>query len=139
MHILDTDTLTHLLAGHKGVARRLTLVPDTDIATTVVTQIELLRGRFDFILKAATGTEMVRAQQLLARTEGFLSDLRIIPFGSEGARHFDRLRVEPGLRKIGRADVIIASIALARRATLVTRNRRHFRQVGGLELENWVD
>jgi tRNA(fMet)-specific endonuclease VapC len=41
--------------------------------------------------------------------------------------------------KIGRADLLVASIALANRATLVTRNLRHFREVPGLSLENWVD
>jgi phosphopantetheine adenylyltransferase len=32
-----------------------------------------------------------------------------------------------------------ASITLANRATLVTRNLRHFKQIPGLKLENWVD
>jgi tRNA(fMet)-specific endonuclease VapC len=43
------------------------------------------------------------------------------------------------LRKIGRADLLIASVTLANRATLVTRNTRHFKQVPGLRVENWVD
>ena len=45
----------------------------------------------------------------------------------------------PTLRKIGLADVIIANIALSHRATLVTRNLRHFRQISGLKVTNWVD
>jgi len=43
------------------------------------------------------------------------------------------------LKKIGRADLLVASVALANRAVLVTRNLRHFRQTPNLELENWVD
>ena len=35
--------------------------------------------------------------------------------------------------------MLIASIALAQRVTLVTRNLRHFRQFSGLTLENWAD
>jgi tRNA(fMet)-specific endonuclease VapC len=35
--------------------------------------------------------------------------------------------------------MLIASIALGQRATLVTRNLRHFRQIPGLTLENWAD
>jgi tRNA(fMet)-specific endonuclease VapC len=49
------------------------------------------------------------------------------------------LRAVKSLRKIGRADLLIASIALANRATLVTRNLRHFQQVSSLTLVNWVD
>ena len=40
---------------------------------------------------------------------------------------------------MGRADLLIASIVLARQAILVTRNLRHFRQVPGLAIVNWVD
>ena len=35
--------------------------------------------------------------------------------------------------------LLIASIALANNAILVTRNVRHFRQVHGVSLVNWVD
>jgi tRNA(fMet)-specific endonuclease VapC len=45
----------------------------------------------------------------------------------------------PNLRKVSRADLFIASIALAHRATLVTRNLRHFRQISELKVKNWVD
>jgi tRNA(fMet)-specific endonuclease VapC len=43
------------------------------------------------------------------------------------------------LKKLGRADLLIASIALAHGATLVTRNLRHFHQIPGLYTENWAD
>ena len=43
------------------------------------------------------------------------------------------------LKKIGRADLLIACITLAQRATLVTRNLKDFRQVPGLPVENWLD
>jgi hypothetical protein len=52
---------------------------------------------------------------------------------------FDSLRKVSKFRKIGRADLLIASISLAHQATLVTRNLRHFRQISHLSLENWVD
>ncbi len=55
------------------------------------------------------------------------------------AAEFDRLRENRKLRKIGRADLLIACVALANRATLVTRNLKHFRQVPGLQVEDWVD
>jgi tRNA(fMet)-specific endonuclease VapC len=88
-------------------------------------------------LKAASGPEMLRAQHLLQRTEAFLEQLFIVSFDDSAAREFDRLRQV--YRKVGHADLMIASITLSRRATLVTRNLRHFRQMAGLSVVNWVD
>jgi tRNA(fMet)-specific endonuclease VapC len=139
MHLLDTDTLTYLHAGHPRVVKHLQELTDPDIGTTIITKIEILRGRFDFVLKADTGTQLLRAQQLLARTEELLSQIMIVPFDQAATEQFDRLRAIKGLGKIGRADILIASIALAHRATLVTRNLRHFRQVPSLITTNWID
>ena len=139
MHLLDTDTLTHLHAGHPHVIAHLHRVDDPDVGITVITKVELLRGRFDFLLKAATGTELLKAQRWLHRTEELLAQILIFPMNTDAAAHFDRLRTMKQLRKIGRADLLIASIVLSHRATLVTRNERHFRQVPDLIVTNWVD
>ena len=139
MYLLDTDTLTHLHAGNPRVVEHLQAVEDPDIGITIITKIELLRGRFDFMLKAATGPELLRAQQLLLRTEELLTQIIVVPVDEASAIQFERLRSIKRLSKIGRADPLIASIALAHKVTLVTRNRRHFQQVPGLVVVNWVD
>jgi len=139
MHLLDTDPLTYLHAGHPRVVEHLRELADPDVGTTIITKIELLRGRFDFVLKAATGAELLKAQRLLARTEELLAQIVVVPLDEQAAAQFDRLSAAKGLRKIGRADLLIASIALAHRATLVTRNVRHFRQIPGLTVTNWVN
>jgi tRNA(fMet)-specific endonuclease VapC len=51
----------------------------------------------------------------------------------------DQTRQIKKLKAIGRKDLLIACIALANRATLVTRNLRDFQAVPGLKLENWAD
>jgi len=91
------------------------------------------------VLKAADGIQLQIAQQRLNDTEDQLADVVVIPVDAVAAREFDRLRQEKSLRKIGRADLLIAAIALAQRATLVTRNVRHFRMVPGLHVVNWAD
>ena len=139
MHLLDTDTLTHLHAGHPQIIAHLRAVDDPVVGTTIITKSELLRGRIDFILKAATGAELLRAQQWFTRTEELLAQILIVPFDETAAIQFDRLRVNKAYRKIGRADLLIASIVLANRATLVTRNVRHFRQIHGVTVINWID
>ena len=60
--------------------------------------------------------------------------------GFDGRRSgFDRLGQIKRLKKTGRADSLIGYITLAHRATLVTRNDDHFRQIPVLKIENWVD
>ena len=67
------------------------------------------------------------------------TELLVIPIDRAVSLEFDRLRAVSKFRKIGRADLLIASIAIARHSVLVTRNLRHFRQIPGVKLENWVD
>jgi tRNA(fMet)-specific endonuclease VapC len=64
---------------------------------------------------------------------------QVLAIDAASADEFDRLRANKKLKKIGRADLLIAAITLANKATLVTRNTKDFRQVPGLQVENWVD
>ena len=89
MHILDTDTLTHLYAGHPRVINSLQNLEDPDVCTTIISKIELLRGRFDFMLKAATVEELKRAQQRLYRTEELLSQTVVIPLDEAAFNQFE--------------------------------------------------
>lgn len=139
MYLLDTDTLTHLHAGHPRVIEQLRRVNDPEIGIAIITKIEILRGRHEFLLKASTGEELLRAYHWLTRSEELLEQILILPIDAESANVFDQLRMQPSLRKIGRADLLIASITIAQRATLVTRNLRHFCMIHGLNLTNWVD
>lgn len=139
MYLLDTDTITHLYFGNYKVINRLTSLEDVVIGTTIITKAEISRGRIDYMLKAESGEDLLKAQELFFRTEEFLNDLLIVPINQPASAEFDRLRAISKLRKIGRADLLVASIAIANRATLVTRNLRHFKQVPGLSIENWVD
>jgi tRNA(fMet)-specific endonuclease VapC len=138
MYFLDTDTLTLIERKHAQVVQRLSRVDPDEVTTTLITKIEMLQGRFDALLKAADPEQLLRAQQRLARTEELLGELDIIPITAAAAAEFDKLRKNKRLKKIGRADLLIASIALAHRATLVTRNLKHFRQVPGLNVESWI-
>ncbi len=139
MHLLDTDTMTHAHLGHRKVASRIQQVGEQNVATTIVSAIEIIRGRHEYILKAADGAQLLRAQQLLNATEEMLMDIQIFRVDAQAAAEFDRLRQMKMLKKIGRADLLIGCITLAHRATLVTRNHDDFRQIPGLKIENWVD
>jgi tRNA(fMet)-specific endonuclease VapC len=138
MILLDTDTFSLHQFGHPRVAERIAGASEIP-AITIITQIEALRGRYDAVLKAEDGTRMLRALQGLERTIQHLALFKIVPFDAAAAAEFDRLRENKKLKKIGRADLLIAASAQANRATLVTRNLKDFRLVPGLQVENWAD
>lgn len=138
MILLDTDIISLLLAEHPAITARFRTATD-EVAITFVSRIEILEGRFAFVMKAADGAQVLRAQEWLAKSESALSRFRVIPFDDDAAADFDRLLGTKGLRRIGRGDLLNASIALSREAVLVTRNLKDYRKFKGLRMENWAD
>jgi tRNA(fMet)-specific endonuclease VapC len=139
MIVLDTDTLTFYFQNHPRVIERVARTTE-ELAITVISRIETLQGRFASLLKAADGAELQRGQQRLADAERDLARIpTILLIDAAAAAEFDRLLGNKKLKKIGRADLLIAAITLANRATLVSRNLKHFQLVPGLPVENWAD
>jgi tRNA(fMet)-specific endonuclease VapC len=138
MILLDTDTFTLHQYGNEQVAKRIKAASEVP-ALTVITQIEALRGRYEAVIKAEDGPGILRGQQGLLRTLRHLALFQVVLFDDAAAAEFDRLREIKGLRKIGRTDMLIASISLANKATLITRNTKDFQKVPGLLIENWAD
>lgn len=138
MILLDTDTVTLFNHRHPRIVAHAQAAAEV-MSITIVSRIEILRGRWDFLLKAADGRQLERAHQLLQEAEQTLNGFPVVRIDAAAAAEFDRLRQDRKLKKIGRADLLIAAIALANRAMLVSRNLRHFRQVPSLQVENWAD
>jgi tRNA(fMet)-specific endonuclease VapC len=139
MILFDTDTVTHFSYGNENVRRKIEEVSDEQLAVTVITRNEILRGRADSLLKAANEAELRKAAERFRQAEELLSDFLVVGFDDTAIRHFGRLRKQKHLKKMGRADLLIACIALANDALLVTRNTKDYKDVTGLRLENWVD
>jgi tRNA(fMet)-specific endonuclease VapC len=139
MYILDTDTLTHLQKGDESVKARLENANDYEFAITIVTKAEILRGRIEFLLKAENAMLLEKAQRFFIESEKLLEQIPFITFDFDSLKIFDEFRQSSKFRKIGRADLLIASLCLANRAVLVTRNIKHFNQFPNLKLENWMD
>ena len=74
-----------------------------------------------------------------AQLDALLAAVTILPFDTAAAKQ--AAEVSSSLRKsgtvIGPMDTLIAGIALAHGATLVTHNIGEFRRVRGLKLEDW--
>jgi tRNA(fMet)-specific endonuclease VapC len=133
MYLLDTDVLSNLMkrAPASALVARLARVPPEDQFTSSVTLGELLYGAH----------RSSRTAALLERIEEtLLPELPVLPFDAAAARRYGELRAELERRDtpIGDADTRVAAIALSRQLTVVTGGERHFRQVPGLEIENWL-
>lgn len=139
MHILDTDSLTHLQKGNENIKRRLAEAADFEFAITIVTKAEILRGRIEFLFKANDADSLARAQKFFIESENLLEQIPLVKFDNNSLAKFEELRQNSKFRKIGRNDLLIASICLSNRAVLVTRNTKHFRQFPNLDVVNWVD
>ena len=137
MILLDTDTLTLLLQGDTRVQKRMRSA-ETDVATTVVTWMEVMQGRFRAIFTAADADQLEQASRRLQESASQLRSLPIVSINRAVAKQF-ALLANKKLKRIGRGDILIASIALAEKAMLVTRNARDFSLVPGLKWENWSD
>lgn len=140
MIVLDSDILTLWTYDHTKVRERYDAVPDEEtIAITAITRMEVLGGRTSSVLKAADEAELRKAAERLQQVEKMLEDFLVLHVDEAAIGHFGKLRTNKKTRKMGRADMLIACIALAQDALLVTRNVKDFKEVPGLRTENWAD
>lgn len=130
MWMLDTDTCSYLLREHpQQVLARLDAVARDEVALSTVVSAELRYG-----------AARVKSRKLATTIERWLALFVIVSWDDEAAQTYARIRaaVEAKGKPIGNLDLLIAAHALSRGATLVTNNTRHFSQVPGLRIENWV-
>jgi tRNA(fMet)-specific endonuclease VapC len=133
MYLFDTDTLSALMdrfPPDRLIAKRSS-VPPSQLATSSITLGEIVYGAYRVF---------ARTREIVTRLEAILPSIPVLPFDAEAGRRYGELRAELERRgtPIGGADTRIASIALARGLTVVTRNVRHFQMVPGLAVENWL-
>ncbi|WP_404360684.1 type II toxin-antitoxin system VapC family toxin [Methylotuvimicrobium sp. KM1] len=131
MYALDTNTVIYFFKGMGNVASHLFSVPPHEIALPSVVLYELQVG----IAKSSSSEK--RSSQL----DELLTVVRVLPFTEHETAITAGIRA--GLEKagtpIGPLDMIIAGIALAHQATLVTHNTKEFSRIDGLRLEDWFD
>jgi len=131
MFLLDTNTLIYFFKGRGKVAEHLFAVAPGEVAISSVSLYEIEVG----IAKSAQPAKRRR------QFDTFLAAVSVFPFDLTAARAAATLRVDLERRglPIGPLDNLIAGVALAHRATLVTRNTREFSRLPGLALMDWYD
>jgi tRNA(fMet)-specific endonuclease VapC len=78
-------------------------------------------------------------EKILDKLKIFFSPLKSLSFNDEAAEAYGKIRadLEKKGTPIGPYDLQIASIAVFNDLTLVTHNKREFRRVEGLDIEDW--
>ncbi len=102
-----------------------------DLFASSITIGEIVYGAYR---SAGPGEHLRRLERALMR------QITVVPFDEESAYRYGELRasLERAGGPIGDADTRIASTALVLGLTMVTGNVRHFQQVPGLRVENWL-
>lgn len=134
--ILDTDHFSLLQRGHLGIRQRISKVKAQEIAITIISAEEQIRGRLSIIRRASFTQDLILTYRRLKELLDDLETLNVLDFILEVSPIYDDL-IRQKIR-IGTRDLRIAAIALAVKGTLVTRNLRDFEQVPGLKVEDWT-
>jgi len=83
LFILDSDHLSLHQRGHEPLKTHLLQVPSKQIAITIISVEELIRGRFAQIHKATKPDYRVRAYYWLSRTFSFLNGFNVIEYDAQ--------------------------------------------------------
>ena len=141
MIVLDTDHVNVLkYPEHPRFARlttHLNTSADQDIATTVITLEEQMRGWLGWMNRAQDVRRQVPAYQELLRLCDFFTRWHVVLFDEQAASTLQGLRAQR--IRIGTMDLKIAAIALVHDALLLSANLRDFQQVPNLRVANWIN
>ncbi len=129
-YLLDTNACIRVLSGRsKRLIGRLQTTSPREVRLCAPVKAELLFG-------ARKSTKVAANLTLLAQ---FFSAFESYPFDDLCAEHYGAIRAEltrAGI-PIGPNDLMIASVARAYDATLVTHNVDEFIRVSGLRVDDW--
>lgn len=133
-YLLDTNICVHALKNEFGIRQ---LIAETGIQQCCLSQItvaELLFG-----VENSAPERRLHNRQNLEQFQDIFSG-RILGIDQALAEY---ARQKVMLRQMGRPvddfDLLIGATAIVHNLILVTRNTRHFADMSGIQLVNWVD
>lgn len=130
MACFDTDFLIAYLQKDADAIKKLEDLQagDDDAAiTTTINAAELWKGVYRSKDK----------QKEIAKVKQLLDSLELITLDRESARMVGELDAATKSNPIGESDILIASIALSNNQVLITKNKKHFERIPGLQVEGW--
>ncbi|NJM21965.1 MAG: type II toxin-antitoxin system VapC family toxin [Richelia sp. RM1_1_1] len=134
IYILDTDHLSLYGRNHPILIPKL-LAAKIQLTTTAINIEEQLRGRLAQVAEAKEGVIQSNAYQRLVETVMLLSVFNVLQYDEKSQEIYQNCRKQR--IRIGTQVLRIASIVLANKGILLTRNLRDFEKVPGLNIEDW--
>lgn len=140
MIILDTDCLSLLdrekLLESSKLRQKLDDFAHDEIYTTIISFEEQMRGWLALISKSQNPQQQIFAYERLHRSLETYRNTAVLDFDENAAKVFQNLKSQK--IRIGTMDLKIASIAIANKAVLVSRNLKDFEQVPNLSVQDWT-
>ena len=133
MYLFDTDTLSNVVK-RKPSGRLLQNLEETPMVfqhTSAINVGEIYYG----------ANRSSRKKQILkAFEEMVFPNVNILPFDRQSGQVFGTLKAELEKRGIGcsEPDLRIASVAIQHSLILITGNTKHFKNIPGLRIEDWI-
>jgi len=129
-YLWDTNACIHYLSSTDvAIVQRIMRTGRGNVATRSIVVEELFYGAY----------RSERVSDNLASVRKFAATFDIWPFDVSAAHESARIRamLSKAGQSIGPFDNLIAAVALARGATLVTHNLAEFKRIPGLSIEDW--
>lgn len=131
MKVLDTDILAALLRKKEEAMRKFKEMDESGemCLTTVFNAQELLFG--------ASISE--NHEENLKVSRELVESLEILAYDKDGMQQSVKVQIHLNRKgeRVGMLDEMIAGIVLAKDATFVTRNVKHFSRIPNIKLERW--
>lgn len=127
--LLDTDVSIELLRHNEHTLDCLARCED-EIFVSTITAAELYFGAY----------HSQRIEKNVRAVDDFLAQFPRLTISTEATRIFGerRQRLIRQSTQVDTIDLLIASIALANDCSVVTGNTRHFKNIAGVRVENWI-
>jgi tRNA(fMet)-specific endonuclease VapC len=133
--LLDTDIFSEVAKGKNAAVRERALAYTAALGRLTISTVT--------VVEVIKGFRKVGREREIDRFLGSLPQLEVVSLDTTAAEHAGRIYgdLERLGQPIGRADPMIAGIALARGLVLVTGNRDHYERIvragHPLETEDW--
>ena len=118
--------MIYFLKGKKDVIEKIISLPNDELYITIINYTELLYGIYN----------SDKITQNKEKILPFLDNFKILQFDKNSSQIFAKLKAK--LKKHGNIiadmDLMIASIAIANKATLYTNNLKHFNRIEDLDI-----